>query len=84
VSDFYRGFEAWEKITDWTSFLAYTVPLLGGWVADTKWGRYRTICVGVAICGVAHFMYVLPSQRPPLSMHANLIVACCSVPCLQS
>ena len=35
------------------------VPLLGGWLADVKWGRYKTICIGVAICGVAHIIMVL-------------------------
>jgi POT family proton-dependent oligopeptide transporter len=28
------------------TFLAYVIPIFGGIVADTKWGRFKTICVG--------------------------------------
>jgi POT family proton-dependent oligopeptide transporter len=28
------------------TFLAYVTPILGGIVADVKWGRFKTICVG--------------------------------------
>ncbi|TGO50703.1 hypothetical protein BOTNAR_0383g00020 [Botryotinia narcissicola] len=30
-------------------FLAYTVPVFGGWLADTKLGRFKTICIGVFV-----------------------------------
>jgi len=33
--------------------------MLGGWLADAKWGRFRTICVGIAICGIAHVIMVI-------------------------
>ncbi|KAF7948049.1 hypothetical protein EAE96_009117 [Botrytis aclada] len=40
-------------------FLAYTVPVFGGWLADTKLGRFKTICIGVFVFGVAHLVLVL-------------------------
>ncbi|ATZ56146.1 hypothetical protein BCIN_12g06750 [Botrytis cinerea B05.10] len=40
-------------------FLAYTVPVFGGWLADTKLGRFKTICIGVVVFGVAHLVLVL-------------------------
>ena len=46
------------------SFLAYVVPLLGAWVADTRLGRYKTISIGVIICGISHIIMIfgaLPS-----------------------
>ena len=48
------GLQASSGVTLSFKFLSYTVPILGGWIADTKWGRYKTICVGVAVCGVSH------------------------------
>lgn len=40
-------------------FLSYFIPVLGGWLADTKFGRYKMIFIGVVICGIAHIVMVL-------------------------
>jgi dipeptide/tripeptide permease len=45
-------------------FLSYVVPILGAWIADTRLGRYKTIAIGVLICGVSHIIMIfgaLPS-----------------------
>lgn len=39
-------------------FLAYVIPIFGGWVADTKLGRYKTIWIGVLICGLSHIIMI--------------------------
>ncbi|KAL9096062.1 MAG: hypothetical protein Q9165_001584 [Trypethelium subeluteriae] len=39
-------------------FLAYVVPIFGGWYADTRIGRYKTILIGVLICGIAHVILI--------------------------
>ncbi|KAL6450795.1 PTR2 Peptide transporter PTR2 [Candida maltosa Xu316] len=35
-------------------FWCYVTPILGGWVSDTYWGKYKTICVfcGIYIVGI--------------------------------
>jgi dipeptide/tripeptide permease len=38
--------------------MAYSLPIFGAWVADTKIGRYPAILLGVLICGVAHIIQV--------------------------
>ncbi|WWD18780.1 hypothetical protein CI109_103235 [Kwoniella shandongensis] len=46
------------------SLLAYTTPLLGGLLADMRWGKFKTIAVGTGIAGIAHVLSVyaaLPS-----------------------
>lgn len=37
-----------SALTNLFTFLAYVVPIFGGIVADTKWGRFKTICVGMS------------------------------------
>lgn len=39
--------------------ISYIIPIFGGWVADTKLGRFKTIMIGVLICGVSHIIMVL-------------------------
>lgn len=43
-------------MTDAFTFLAYALPIFGGWLADAHYGRFKTICIGVAVCGVAHII----------------------------
>ncbi|WVR06213.1 hypothetical protein IAU60_003243 [Kwoniella sp. DSM 27419] len=40
-------------------FLAYLIPIAGGIVADTRWGRFKTICVGTAVGFIAHVLMVI-------------------------
>lgn len=45
-------------------FLSYVVPIFGAWIADTRLGRYKTIAIGVFICGISHIIMIfgaLPS-----------------------
>ncbi|KAJ7253322.1 POT family-domain-containing protein [Mycena haematopus] len=52
------GLVAATGLTQTFTFLAYTLPLLGGIMADTKWGRFKTICVGTAMGAVGHIILV--------------------------
>jgi dipeptide/tripeptide permease len=54
-----KGLAISSALTLLFQFLAYTVPISGGWIADTKLGRFKTICIGVAVCGVAHVFLVV-------------------------
>jgi dipeptide/tripeptide permease len=40
------------------SMLAYALPLLFGYVSDTFTGRFKLICYGVGVFGVAHVLMV--------------------------
>ncbi|KAL3423963.1 MFS peptide transporter [Phlyctema vagabunda] len=61
-----------SAMTDAFTFLAYALPIFGGWIADTKWGRFKTICIGVAICGVAHIIMII-SAIPSILKAGNAI-----------
>ncbi|WVQ64078.1 uncharacterized protein L199_002237 [Kwoniella botswanensis] len=55
------GSVAASAVTSTFTFLSYVIPILGGIVADNYWGRWRTICVGVAVGAVAHVILVIPA-----------------------
>lgn len=52
------GLQASSGITLLFLFLSYVIPIFGGWWADVHIGRYKAICVGVFICGIAHIIQV--------------------------
>ena len=54
------------------TFLAYIVPIFGAWIADTRLGRYKTIALGVLICGVAHVILVVGSIPSVLKTSAAI------------
>ena len=62
-----------SAMTEAFKFLSYTLPILFGWMADAKYGRFRMICQGVAICGVAHIIMII-SAIPSVLQGPNAIV----------
>ncbi|KAE8167644.1 hypothetical protein BDV40DRAFT_284575 [Aspergillus tamarii] len=52
------GLQASSGLVLLFAFLAYILPILGGWWADVHVGRYKAICVGVLICGIAHLIQI--------------------------
>jgi POT family proton-dependent oligopeptide transporter len=38
----------------WYVMLVYLFPLLGGWLADNKWGHVKTVIVGASIITMGH------------------------------
>lgn len=59
-------------MTEAFKFLAYALPIYFGWLADTKYGRFKMICWGVAICGVAHVIMII-SALPPVLLSGHAI-----------
>jgi dipeptide/tripeptide permease len=47
-----------NAVTQSFSMLAYALPLVFGWLADAKTGRFKLICWGVAVFGTAHVLLV--------------------------
>lgn len=55
------GSAATTGIVRMFTFLAYVIPIWGGIIADNKWGRFKTLCVGTAVGAVAHVILVIPA-----------------------
>jgi dipeptide/tripeptide permease len=53
------------------SMLVYALPVLFGWLADTKTGRFKLIVWGVIICGVSHILMVASGAPDLLSHHTS-------------
>ncbi|ORY25526.1 POT family-domain-containing protein [Naematelia encephala] len=53
------GLQTATALTVLFSFLAYCTPLLGGYIADAKIGRYKSLWVGIIIGFFSHVLLVI-------------------------
>lgn len=58
-----------------TGFRVYVVPLFGAYVADTYWGRYKTVCVSLGIAIFGHILLIV-SAVPGVIEHSDGALAC--------
>ena len=49
-------------------------PLLGAYIADTYWGRFKTICVAVVIALIGHIVLIV-SAVPGVIEHESAVGA---------
>lgn len=53
----------------------YVIPLFGAYIADTRWGRFKTICVSVGVAILGHILLIV-SAVPGVIEHPNNSLAC--------
>ena len=53
----------------------YVIPLFGAYIADTRWGRYKTVSVAVAIAMVGHVLLII-SSVPGVIERPNAALPC--------
>ncbi|KAK4699189.1 proton-dependent oligopeptide transporter, POT family, partial [Phenoliferia sp. Uapishka_3] len=53
------GQQASTGIITFLGFWVYLCPLVGGWLADAKWGRYKTIQRGIYCSLFAHVLIII-------------------------
>ncbi|ETS76533.1 hypothetical protein PFICI_11920 [Pestalotiopsis fici W106-1] len=46
-------------LTLFNSFWSYVMPLLGGYLADTYWGKFKTINVAIGVATFGHILIVI-------------------------
>ncbi len=59
VSEIAQGGWGWSRkeayaLYGWYVMLVYFLPMLGGWLADNKWGHVKTVIVGASIITAGH------------------------------
>lgn len=54
------------------------MPLVGAYMADQYWGRYKTIQISIFIAILGHILLII-STVPPVLKHPNGAIACFSV-----
>lgn len=69
------GQRASTGLTTFNQFWAYVMPLLGAYMADQYWGRFKTIQVALAICILGHVLIII-AAIPPVIIHPNGAIAC--------
>lgn len=69
------GQRASTGITTFNQFWQYCMPLLGAYVADAHWGRYKTISIALAVNLVGHCILIL-SAIPPIIINPQAALAC--------
>ena len=62
--------DASTGITTFNQFWQYFMPLFGAYVADQYWGRYKTICVALAVDLIGHSILIM-SAIPPVIVKPN-------------
>lgn len=63
-----------NALTMLLQFLAYLMPLLGGWVSDARIGKFKTIMIGVWIGLLSHVIFVI-SAIPKVIAGGHALVA---------
>ncbi|PKI83233.1 hypothetical protein MVES1_003223 [Malassezia vespertilionis] len=53
------GSEASNGLVTFNQFWCYVTPLFAAWLADTHWGRYKTIVWGVVVAEIGHILLVI-------------------------
>jgi dipeptide/tripeptide permease len=48
------------------SMMVYMLPIFFGWLADTKTGRFKQICAGIAVFGVGHVILMAGAAKSTL------------------
>ncbi len=59
ISELSEGGWGWDEkrayaLYGWYVMLVYFLPMLGGWLADNKWGHVKTVLIGASIITAGH------------------------------
>ncbi|OAK93463.1 PTR2-domain-containing protein [Phaeosphaeriaceae sp. SRC1lsM3a] len=53
------GQRASTGLVQFNSFFSYVMPMIGGWLADEYWGKFKTIYVAIVVATFGHILIVV-------------------------
>jgi POT family proton-dependent oligopeptide transporter len=59
-----QGTKIANAINTFNTFWIYVVPLFGAYIADTRWGRYKTVCVAIGVAILGHIFLIIAAVPP--------------------
>jgi POT family proton-dependent oligopeptide transporter len=65
-------------LVTFNSFWVYVLPLFGAYVADTYWGRYKTIAIALAIAIFGHILLIM-AALPSVIANPSGSIGCFAV-----
>ncbi|KAL8811204.1 MAG: hypothetical protein Q9200_001987 [Gallowayella weberi] len=72
------GQRASTGLSTFNSMWAYFMPLVGAYMADQYWGRYKTIQISIFIAILGHIILII-ATLPPVIAHPDGAIGCFSV-----
>lgn len=73
-----KGQRASTGLLTFNRFWAYFTPLIGGYLADSKWGRLKTIQVAIGLAMIGHIIMIV-SSIPSVIRNSNGALGCLSL-----
>lgn len=73
-----RGQRASTGLTTFNTFWVYLTPLFGAYLADTYWGRFKTIGVALAVAIFGHIILVI-AAIPQVIRHPTGAMSCFAI-----
>jgi len=73
ISEISEGGWGWSRkeayaLYGWYVMLVYFLPMLGGWLADNKWGHVKTVIVGASIITAGHAALALSHMESEIDL----------------
>ncbi|KAI5863619.1 PTR2-domain-containing protein [Durotheca rogersii] len=62
-----QGQQASTGLVLFNSFWSYLMPLLGGYLADTYWGKYKTIHIAIVVAMFGHIILIIAALPPVIA-----------------
>lgn len=66
-----QGQQAATGLTTFNTFWVYCMPILGAYLADTRWGRFKTISIAVFVAMLGHILLIVSSLPTVLDNHSG-------------